>query len=191
MIGQREILINIVELMEEYKISYLLTGSFAVSYYGFPRATHDIDFVVEIHRGEKRKILVLLKRLGRGFDYDEKLVVRAIENFGQFDVFHFDSAVKIDFWIRKQDELERNKFKRSRVIKIGSKSISAVSAEDLILTKLVWCREVRSDRHLRDCVGIIKTQQKELDWKYLNFWAKKLEVTGFLAEVKESDYSSY
>lgn len=191
MIGQREILINIVELMEEYKISHLLTGSFAVSYYGFPRATHDIDFVVEIHRGGKKKILALLKRLGPGFDYDEKSVAGAIESFGQFDVFHFDSGIKIDFWIRKNDEFERNKFKRSKVIKVGNRNISAVSAEDLILTKLAWCREVRSDRHLRDCTGIIKIQQAELDWEYLNLWAKKLGVTEFLAEVKESDYSRY
>lgn len=191
MIGQRDILLNIVELMEEYKIPYLLTGSFAVSYYGFPRATHDIDFVVEIHRGGKKKILAPLKRLGPGFDYDERSVAGAVESFGQFDVFHFDSGIKIDFWIRKNDEFERNKFERSRMIKIGDKNISAVSAEDLVLTKLAWCKEIRSERHLRDCVGIIKTQQAELDWGYLNLWAKKLGITGFLAGVKELDYSSY
>lgn len=191
MIGQRDILLKIVELMEECKIPYLLTGSFAVSYYGFPRATHDIDFVIEIHRGGKKKILAVLARLGRGFDYDEKLAVGALEGFGQFDVFHFDSGIKIDFWIRKQDEFERNKFKRSRIIKIGNKNISAVSAEDLILTKLAWCREIRSERHLRDCVGIIKTQQKSLDWKYLNLLANKLGIVELLTEVKESDYSGY
>jgi len=191
MIGQRDILINIVDLLEEYKVSYLLTGSFAVSYYGFPRATHDIDFVVEIHRGGKGKILRLLSRLGQGFDYDEKQVVGAIESFRQFDVIHFDSGIKIDFWIRNQNEFERNKFKRSRVIKVGNKSISAVSAEDLILTKLVWCKEIRSERHLRDCVGIIKTQQAELDWEYMNLWAKKLRVAELLAEVKQSGYSGY
>src|SRR3989338_5041151 len=138
MIGQRDILIKIVELLEEYGISYLLTGSFVVSYYGFPRATHDIDFVIEIHRAEKNKIIELLRRLGKGFDYDEKAVVRAIEERTQFDVFHFDTGIKVDFWIRKQNEFERNKFKRSRIIKIGDKKIPAVSGEDLILTKLEW-----------------------------------------------------
>ena len=191
MIGQRDILINIVNLLEEYKVSYLLTGSFAVSYYGFPRATHDIDFVVEIHRGEKRKILRLLSRLGRGFDYDEKQVVGAIESFRQFDVIHFDSGIKIDFWIRNQNEFERNKFKRSRIIKIGDKKIPAVSGEDLILTKLEWCQQVRSERHLRDCVGIIKTQGKDLDWKYLSDWAEKLKAEQLLKEVKISDYTDY
>ena len=191
MLGQRDILLHLVGLMEEYKIPYLLTGSFAVSYYGFPRATHDIDFVVEIHLAEKSNILKLLQRLGPGFDYDEKLVVKAIESFRQFAVFHFDTGIKVDFWIRKPGEFERNKFKRSRIIKIGNKHIAAVSAEDLILTKLVWCKQIRSERHLRDCVGIIKTQQKQLDRKYLKLWAKKLRVVEFLAEVKESDYSGY
>lgn len=188
MTGQRDILLQIAGLMEEYKIPYLLTGSFAVSYYGFPRATHDIDFVVEIHQDGKERILALLKRLDQGYDYDESLVVKAVENFRQFDVFHFDSGIKIDFWIRSQNEFELNKFQRIQTIRIGDKNISAVSAEDLILTKLEWCQEVRSERHLRDCAGIIKIRQSELDWKYLNLWAKKLGVARLLAEVKRVDY---
>lgn len=191
MIGQREILLRIVSLMEAHKIPYLLTGSFAVSYYGFPRATHDIDFVVEIHRGEKKKILTVLKQLGQGYDYDELLVVKAVENFGQFDVFHLDSGVKIDFWNRSQNEFELKKFKRSQIIKIGDRQIEAVSPEDLILTKLEWCKEVRSNRHLRDCTGIIKVRPNELDWKHLNLWAKKLGVVKLLAEVKIANYSDY
>lgn len=191
MIGERDILLHLVGLMEEYKIPYLLTGSFAVSYYGFPRATHNIDFVIEIHLAEKNKILKLLKQLGRGFNYDKQSVVKAIEHYRQFAALHFDTGIKVDFWIRKPDQFERNKFKRSRIIKIGNKHIAVVSAEDLILTKLVWCQEIRSERHLRDCVGIIKTQSHELDWKYLNLWAKQLGTVELLAEVKESDYSGY
>lgn len=191
MVGQRDILFHLVGLMEEYKIPYLLTGSFAVSYYGFPRATHDIDFVVEIQSAEKNKVLKLLQQLGPGFDYDKKSVIKAIESFRQFAVFHFDTGIKVDFWIRKPGEFERNKFKRSRIIKIGHKQITVVSAEDLILTKLVWCKEIRSDRHLRDCVGIIKTQSHELDWKYLRLWAKKLGTVALLVEVKASNYSGF
>ncbi len=191
MIGQRDILIKIAELLEEYEISYLLTGSFAVSYYGFPRATHDIDFVVEIHQAEKPKMIELLRRLGKGFDYDEKAVTGAIEQRGQFDVLHFDTGIKIDFWIRKEDEFERNKFERSRAIKILDKSILTVAAEGLILTKLAWCKQVRSERHLRDCAGIIKTQGKDLDWEYLAGWARKLKVTGLLDEVRTADYGDY
>lgn len=188
MIGQRDILIKITGLLEEYEIPYLLTGSFAVSYYGFPRATHDIDFVIEVHTTEEKKMLRLLQQLDQGFDYDERMVVRAIERFGQFDVIHAQSGVKIDFWVRKPDEFERNKFKRKRTITIGKTTIAAVSAEDLILTKLLWCKEVRSERHLRDCAGIIATQREELDWAYLNRWAEKLKLVEFLAEVKASDY---
>ena len=190
MTGQRDILIRIAGLLEEYELPYLLTGSFAVSYYGFPRATHDIDFVIEIHLPGAQKMLRVLQRLGRGFDYDERTVVRAIERSGHFDVIHSHSGVKIDFWVRKPDAFERNKFKRSRIMKVRKKKITAVSAEDLILTKLMWCKDVRSERHLRDCVGIIKTQQEALDWAYLNRWAETLDVVELLAEARESQYSS-
>ena len=80
MIGQRDILIKIVELLEEYGISYLLTGSFAVSYYGFPRATHDIDFVIEIHRAEKKGDLKLKRRILMRF-WMKGRVMEFLKNF--------------------------------------------------------------------------------------------------------------
>lgn len=190
-IGQRDILLKIASLLKKYKIPYLLTGSFAVSYYGFPRATHDINFVIEIASVKAVKILDALGGLGKGFDFGQKSVIEAVENFSQFDVFHFDTGIKIDFWINKKDEFGKNKFKRKKIISINRQKIPAVSAEDLILTKLTWCKEIRSDRHLRDCTGIIKTQQKTLDRKYLARWARKLDVEKLLAEAKTMDYGSY
>ena len=46
--GQRDILITFAKLFRRFNVPYLLTGSFAVSSYGYPRATHDIDFVLEV-----------------------------------------------------------------------------------------------------------------------------------------------
>lgn len=187
-LGQRDILLHISSLLDRHNIQYLLTGSFAVSYYGFPRATHDIDFVIETYEQEGERLLTMLKKLGPGYNYDEKFVEQAIRQRRQFDVLHVNTGIKIDFWISQDDQFARKKFQRSRIITVNREKIPTVSAEDLILTKLTWCKEVRSERHMRDCAGILKTQQDVLDQQYLSEWAKKLGVEKLLDEAKSSEY---
>lgn len=65
--GQRDLLIMVARALNAHRVPYLLSGSFASSYYGFPRATHDIDFVVEVDRQQLKRLGAALKRLGRGF----------------------------------------------------------------------------------------------------------------------------
>ncbi len=46
--GEIEILQKLNRFFKWFHIPYLLTGGFAVTYYGEPRATNDIDFLIEI-----------------------------------------------------------------------------------------------------------------------------------------------
>ncbi|MBI3559033.1 hypothetical protein HY085_01440 [Candidatus Gottesmanbacteria bacterium] len=186
--GERDIIALLVALFEKYKISYILTGSFAGSFWGRPRATHDIDFVVEIKSPEKTKVLSLLKELGHEFDIDPSQVERAIDRRGQFNIFYPENLLKIDFWVAKDNEFEKNKFKRKISVDLFGQKIAIVSAEDLILTKLSWCKEIYSDRHFRDCVGILEMQKGKLDEKYLSENTKKLGITKFLAVARKGKY---
>jgi len=57
------------------------------------------------------------------------------------------------------------------------------------LKKLSLCKEVWSERHFRDCVGMWKVQKGKLDEKYLFAQAKKLGIEKLLKEVIETkDY---
>ncbi len=186
--GERDILVEISGLLAKHKIPYLLTGSFAVSYYGYPRSTHDIDFILEIPKESIAVILKMLAKLNKDYDYSVTDIKDAISKSSQFSIFHLESGIKLDFWIAKNDEFEKSKFVRSKTIRIMGQKISVLSAEDLILNKLKWCKEVRSERHMRDCVGILKVQGEKLDKKYLSYWAKKLDLEDLMDEISTSDY---
>jgi hypothetical protein len=69
--GQRDILHAVAKALSKQKISYMLTGSLAVSYYGYPRATHDIDFVIEIKRENFKSIIRAIKDLGKEYLFDK------------------------------------------------------------------------------------------------------------------------
>jgi len=186
--GQRDIIALLAELFEKYKISYILTGSFAGSFWGHPRATHDIDFVVEIESPEKTKLLALLKELGDEFNVDFSQAEKVVSQHGQFNVFYPENLLKIDFWVAKNSDFEKKKFKRKVYTELFGKKIAVVSAEDLILTKLSWIKQTYSDRHFRDCIGILEMQKGKLDEKYLRENAKKLGVTELLAQARTGKY---
>ena len=54
---QANLLITISSFLDKYKIPYMLTGALTVVYYGRPRASHDIDFVVEINKKDLKKVI--------------------------------------------------------------------------------------------------------------------------------------
>lgn len=186
--GQREILLLISKLLAELQISYLLTGGFAASYYGYPRATHDIDFVLEIKMAEYSKLKKALRQLPKSFLIDWEEVREGIKRYTHFNIVDAGSGIKIDFWPVDKSGFNKSRFKRKKEAIIFDKHIWLISPEDLILIKLLWCKDVKSEKHMLDCAGIIKVQGNRLDRKYLISIAKKLGLTDLLNKVNEMDY---
>ncbi len=180
-LGQQDLLLAVVNTLTKHTIPYLLTGSFAVSYYGYPRATHDIDFVIEIQRTPPQTLIQAIKALGKGFLWDPKDVEHANKDTIVM-LYHADTAIKIDLWIIDASDFDQ-KQKRGHVILLENQHIPIISAEDLILTKLSWCKDVASERHKRDCIGIWKVQKGRLDEVYLHKKAAQLEISNLLAQV--------
>lgn len=186
-LGQRDILLLLAKLFNDHHVSYIVTGSIASSYYGYPRATHDIDFVVETPRVDISKIQNAFGRLDSNFLFDRDNFLEILENSSQFDIYHIESGIKIDIWVLGTDPFDNEKFRRKHFVSIDDIKIPFISAEDLILTKLLWCKEVESERHMRDCVGVFKVQGDKLDQEYIRTWAKKLGVEKLHTEVIEKD----
>lgn len=180
--GQRDLLIFITQLFSNYQIEYMLTGSFAVSYYGLPRATHDIDFIIEVTEDAAQKLERAMTTLGNEFIADIPNIQEAMRARSLFTIFHLETGIKVDFWMVRTDDFQL-KMKRGQNVPFETSVIHVISAEDLILNKLVWCKEVMSERHMRDCVGIWNVQGEKLDFDYLQQRAKSLGVTELLQEV--------
>jgi predicted nucleotidyltransferase len=53
-----------VELLNENGVKYLITGGYAVAYYGHPRYTGDIDFWIEASPENAEKLIQVLKDFG-------------------------------------------------------------------------------------------------------------------------------
>jgi predicted nucleotidyltransferase len=58
-----------LRLLNAHAVEYMLIGGYAVNYYGYPRATADMDIWVAIHPANADRIVAALKEFG--FDLPE------------------------------------------------------------------------------------------------------------------------
>lgn len=156
-----------IQGLNDLKIPYFLTGSFAVSYYGKPRATHDIDFKIILPTGEIQK---LIRYFSPKFYVNEEGIQDALKHQTMFNMIHHETGTKVDLWILKSDLFDRERLKRRREIVLFGIPTFITTAEDLIVIKLKWYQESESDKHLHDAKGVLEIQGEKMDTNYIQKW---------------------
>jgi len=53
-----------LKLLNAHKVEYLLVGGYAVGYYGYPRATADMDIWIAINPENAERVVTILKEFG-------------------------------------------------------------------------------------------------------------------------------
>ena len=159
-------------------IAYMLTGSLAMSFYARPRMTRDIDLVVAF---ESVKMKQFIEALGADFHADAAAIAAALRDGRPWNIIHVPSVVKIDLIPRKGTPYRCAEFERRRRVELAGVSLWIVSVEDLILSKLEWSRESRSEQQRRDVGLLLETP---LDRAYLDQWAARLGLEGLLKEAE-------
>lgn len=182
----RMLLVNISRIFDKLKLLYLVTGGMAVLVWGRPRFTADIDIVVEIESSHVESFVKALKNLGEAGYIDQDIVDETVENGGEFNFIDGVTGIKVDFWVSSNENFDLSRFKRRCAKEILGQKIYFTSAEDLILSKLKWFRESRSNRHLEDAESVLKISGKDLDFKYLKEWVVKLGLGSEFEKLSDS-----
>lgn len=103
---------SLLAAVESAGIPYMLTGSFASSYHGVPRATQDIDIVVEPTEEGIRSLVRLLPADRYYVDLDAAL--DALQRRSMFNVLDLATGWKLDLIVRKDRPFSREEFGRGR-----------------------------------------------------------------------------
>lgn len=168
------LLADTIDRLERAGIDYMLTGSLASTYHGEPRATHDLDLVIDPSPDA-------LERLVDGLEADDFYVDReaartALRDRTQLTAIG-ESAAKIDFIIRKDRPFSIEEFGRRRPADLLETPGFIASVEDMIVAKLEWAAETGSERQLRDVGGMLAIAGNAIDKAYLERWIAALGLT--------------
>ena len=155
-------------------IPYMLTGSLASSYHGAPRATQDIDLVVD---ATTEDLLALAESLRvAGLYVSDEAIREATSARGMFNAIDPKSGWKVDFIVRKDRPFSVREFSRREDIDFMGLKLSVARAEDVVLAKLEWAKLGDSERQLRDVAEIVAVQGTSLDTTQIERWAEELGV---------------
>lgn len=156
----------------------MLTGSMAMNYYAQPRMTRDIDYVVALRPQDTERIV---KLFSPDYYVSREAVESSITHQSMFNLINNESVIKVDCIVRKQNEYRLNEFNRRQRIKIQDFETWIVSKEDLILSKLFWAKDSRSQVQLGDAKSLFSTG---CDCNYIEQWTNKLNVAGLWKEIR-------
>jgi hypothetical protein len=170
---------DVLDRLERAGVDYYITGSEALSVWGEPRQTMDIDIVMDLPVGRYEPVI------RPAFD-DAYLVgdLIVIDGRGFGSVIHRTEIRKADLMTRREDAFGRTTFERRRDVDdpvLGRAWF--VSPEDLVLAKLEWSDDGASERQLRDAASILRIRS-DLDWAHIERYAAILGVTPLLERIR-------
>lgn len=181
---EQELLQDCLRRLNDSFIEYMLVGSMASNYWGIPRSTHDIDFVIQYSDADISQIIQLFD----GDFFIQEISVRAaLKPPYQFNALDNRSALKVDFFRLAGDAYELERFKRKHTVSILGLPAYLAAPEDIILHKLRWYTISPSDRQLTDSAGILAVSGDVVDYDYLHLWAKEIGVVDLLKRLLDGN----
>jgi hypothetical protein len=168
-----EVLRDVADRLGRSAVSYMLTGSLAMGYYAEPRMTRDIDIVAELRDVDAASVI---RRFQDGYYLSPDAVREAIRTQTMFNAIHSESLVKVDFIVRKSTPFRETEFARRQRRRIGDFDVFLVTKEDLIISKIGWALDSRSEVQLRDVKSLLSTGY---DQEYVEHWLRELDLHDF------------
>ena len=172
----------VIDALNASGVEYLIGGAIAAWGWGEPRATQDIDLVIDLSvEAVPRLSAELGKRamlVPAGVILDNLIESRADL---PINAIHQYSGLKADLYpIREGDLLRQEAFARRVKIDFGPEIgiVTVHSPEDLILYKLIYFNISHQPKHTRDIGAILKSRQGQLDFAYIDRWVQQLGLAG-------------
>jgi hypothetical protein len=165
-------------------------GAIAEWAWGEPRATQDIDIVINLpiesvgklsKELEKRDMLVPAEII-----LDTLLEDRADI---PINAIHIYSGLKADLYpVRSGDELRLSAFQRRQYTDYGPPigRVYIHSPEDLILYKLLYFSISQQPKHPRDIAAILQARKDQIDLCYIEEWVTRLGLSSLWKELLDS-----
>ena len=166
-----DLLPEVIAHLDRSGIPFMVTGSLASSFHGEPRATRDLDMVID---PTPRALSEFVRDLlASGFYVDEQAADAALTDQR--------SSTRSALMRRKSTSSSGGsgvsiaEFDRRMPANLLGTPGYIATAEDLVIAKLEWAKATDSERQRRDVLGIVAVADA-LDEDYIQRWATALDL---------------
>ncbi len=178
-------LTTIVRALNEAEIPFMLTGSLAAAFYGSPRATQDIDLVVESEPETLERLLDDLE--SAGLYVDRNAARDALASRGQFNAIDPSSGWKADLIFRRARAFSETEFGRRQHAELFGIDVAFTTLEDLLIAKLEWSELGDSELQRRDIRQLLDMAGESVDEHYLRRWIAALGLEEAWDRVRRAE----
>jgi hypothetical protein len=179
-----DVALRVAHAIERAGGAYFVGGSVASSLQGEPRATNDIDIVLEL---STHKAQSLKDALGSDFEVDLDMLRDALMHDRSCNIFFLPVVMKVDLFALGSTPFDASEFARKKPIVVREQQTLVVkSPEDTVLRKLLWFREGGevSDKQWRDVVEVLRVSGPAIDRAYLVSWGERLSIRALLERAQ-------
>ena len=168
---------KIINAFKDADIRYALMGGVALGLWGVPRATVDVDFLV--NKDDMGKVNEIMTGLGYNLVYQSENVSQYVSPdnvFGEVDFLHAFREISIGM-------LQRTETKQ---LFDSTVSINVLKIEDLIGLKLqaMTNDESRKAVDLSDIKSLIALHKSAINWSVLEEYFKMFGLVDLFKEIK-------
>ncbi len=163
-----------IERIDKCKINYFVGGSVSAIVYGEPRLTHDIDLVLHLN---KIQVQGLIDKFSIEDFYlpPQNIINSELERGekGHFNIIHQSTGFKADIYFVGNDPLQQWALENLRLIEFSNLKLPVAPPEYIIVKKLLFYKEGKSEKHIEDIKGILRESGDLINEEILkNFLSK-------------------
>jgi hypothetical protein len=163
-----DFLLTFIRRLNLTQCPYMITGAAASIIYGEPRLTNDLDLVLDLKKSE-------IPGFAQAFPLEEfycppeEVIILEIGRpvRGHFNLIHHETGFRADVYLAGKDPLHHWGLANRKSVQVEDQAVWVAPVEYVILRKLEYYREGRSEKHLKDIVGMLEVSEAQVNMAWL------------------------
>lgn len=160
---------RVLHALDDAGVPHMLVGGLTANYYGIPRATQDVDVVVQLTGHEP--LTRVVASLGEGFSLDAQVSFETITGNARYVIRLPGTPFVVELFVLGDDPFQQERFRRRVAIAIPQigPHVYLPTAEDVVVQKVRWGRP----KDLEDAKDVVAVQGEALDMGYIEAWCNR------------------
>lgn len=176
-----EIAQRVIASLNQLGVNYMVVGSFSTNFYCVPRATQDVDIVIE---RDLTKVARGVRDANDDLRLDPQLGFESVTATTKALLISADGGFHVELFGLSKFPHDLRRFERRTKVELLGQPTWIATAEDVLITKLQWATQTGREKDISDVRNVIAVQHETLDWPYIEHWCGEHGTLEKLSELR-------